>query len=141
MNLKNKLNNSVDKISQSKFIAKTKNLPKKLVHWAEDNRKLMYAITMIFLLVAVIVSMCTTAGYIYKNKSNKENYRAIKDTLKSRSNNNFETFRKNYLDYTTLKEYEKEIEQIISKDTLSREDSIRIEELYKIIILSEYEQN
>lgn len=139
MDLKNRLNNLVDKVSENKFIAKIRNLPKKLVFWAENNRKSMYAITMIFLLLAVVVSMCTTAGYIYKNKSSKENYRAIKDTLKQHRNNNFELIRKNYLDYTTLKEYEKEIEQITSKDSLSAEDSIRIEELYKIIILSEYE--
>lgn len=138
MNLKDKISEKIDKIGeQNKIADKAKSMSNNLVEWASNNRKKMFVITISFLLFSVIMSVIYTTISIKRSKAARENYSIMYDSIRQeRKQNPNKTyqFQQELLDYKTLKEYESEIENLLEKDSLTSEDSLRVYELYNILI-------
>ena len=135
MSIKDKINEKIDQIGEKNKIAdKVKSLSDRLVNWASNNRKKMFVITVSFLFCSVFVCVIFTATSIHKSKAARENFSIVHDSLRNQKNNRGETLRNKFNDYQTLKDYEKEIESLLNKETLTAEDSLRVYELYNILI-------
>ena len=135
MSIKDKINEKIDQIGEKNKIAdKAKSLSDRLVNWASNNRKKMFVITVSFLFCSVFVCVIFTATSIHKSKAARENFSIVHDSLRNQKNNRGETLRNKFNDYQTLKDYEKEIESLLNKETLTAEDSLRVYELYNILI-------
>lgn len=138
MKLKDKISEKIDKIGeQNKIADKAKSMSNNLVEWASNNRKKMFVITISFLSFSVIMSVIYTTISIKRSKVARENYSIMYDSIRQeRKQNPNKTyqFQQELLDYKTLKEYESEIENLLEKDSLTSEDSLRVYELYNILI-------
>ena len=135
MSIKDKINEKIEQIGEKNKIAdKAKSLSDRLVNWASNNRKKMFVITVSFLFCSVFVCVIFTATSIHKSKAARENFSIVHDSLRNQKNNRGETLRNKFNDYQTLKDYEKEIESLLNKETLTAEDSLRVYELYNILI-------
>ena len=135
MSIKDKINEKIEQIGEKNKIAdKAKSLSDRLVNWASNNRKKMFVITVSFLFCSVFVCVIFTATSIHKSKAARENFSIVHDSLRNQTNNRGETLRNKFNDYQTLKDYEKEIESLLNKETLTAEDSLRVYELYNILI-------
>lgn len=135
MSIKDKINEKIEQIGEKNKIAdKAKSLSDRLVNWASNNRKKMFVITVSFLFCSVFVCVIFTATSIHKSKAARENFSIVHDSLRNQKNNRGETLRNKFNDYQTLRDYEKEIESLLNKETLTAEDSLRVYELYNILI-------
>lgn len=135
MSIKDKINERIDKVGENNKIAdKVKSLSDQLVNWASNNRKKMFVITISFLFCSVFVCVIFTATSIHRSKAARENFSIMHDSLRHEKSHKAETIRSNILDYQTLRAYEKEIETLMNKETLTAEDSLRVYQLYNILI-------
>ena len=135
MSLKDRINQKIDRIGEeNKITEKAKSMSNRLVNWASNNRKKMFVITISFLFCSVLVSVIFTAASIHKSKAARENFSIVHDSIRKEKNQRQENVRSTILDYKSLREYEKEIENLMNKDTLTAQDSLRVYELYNILI-------
>ncbi len=135
MRIKDKIQERIDKISESHKIAdKAKSMSNWLVDWASNNRKKLFVITISFLFCSVVVSVIFTVTSISKSKAARETISIVHDSLRHERNQKTTEIRSKVLDYQTLREYEKEIETLMNKETLTAQDSLRVYELYNILI-------
>ena len=91
-------------------------------------------ITISFLFCSVVVSVIFTVTSISKSKAARETISIVHDSLRHERNQKTTEIRSKVLDYQTLREYEKEIETLMNKETLTAQDSLRVYELYNILI-------
>lgn len=94
----------------------------------------MFVITISFLFCSVAVSVIFTATSIHKSKVARENFSVVHDSIRRERAQRSTEIRSTILDYQTLREYEKEIETLMNKETLTAQDSLRIYELYNLLI-------
>ena len=135
MRIKDKIQERIDKIGESHKIAdKAKSMSNWLVDWASNNRKKLFVITISFLFCSVVVSVIFTVTSISKSKAARETLSIVHDSLRHERNQKTTEIRSKVLDYQTLREYEKEIETLMNKETLTAQDSLRVYELYNILI-------
>ena len=135
MRIKDKIQERIDKIGESHKIAdKAKSMSNWLVDWASNNRKKLFVITISFLFCSVVVSVIFTVTSISKSKAARETISIVHDSLRHERNQKTTEIRSKVLDYQTLREYEKEIETLMGKETLTAQDSLRVYELYNILI-------
>jgi hypothetical protein len=135
MRIKDKIQERIDKIGESHKIAdKAKSMSNWLVDWASNNRKKLFVITISFLFCSVVVSVIFTVTSISKSKAARETISIVHDSLRHERNQKTTEIRSKVLDYQTLREYEKEIETLMNKETLTAQDSLRVYELYNILI-------
>lgn len=135
MRIKDKIQERIDKIGESHKIAdKAKSMSNWLVDWASNNRKKLFVITISFLFCSVVVSVIFTVTSISKFKAARETISIVHDSLRHERNQKTTEIRSKVLDYQTLREYEKEIETLMNKETLTAQDSLRVYELYNILI-------
>lgn len=135
MRIKDKIQERIDKIGESHKIAdKAKSMSNWLVDWASNNRKKLFMITISFLFCSVVVSVIFTVTSISKSKAARETISIVHDSLRHERNQKTTEIRSKVLDYQTLREYEKEIETLMNKETLTAQDSLRVYELYNILI-------
>lgn len=135
MRIKDKIQERIDKIGESHKIAdKAKSMSNWLVEWASNNRKKLFVITISFLFCSVVVSVIFTVTSISKSKAARETISIVHDSLRHERNQKTTEIRSKVLDYQTLREYEKEIETLMNKETLTAQDSLRVYELYNILI-------
>lgn len=135
MRIKDKIQERIDKIGESHKIAdKAKSMSNWLVDWASNNRKKLFVITISFLFCSVVVSVIFTVTSISKSKAARENLSIVHDSLRHEKSQKSTEIRLKVLDYQTLREYEKEIESLMNKETLTAQDSLRVYELYNILI-------
>ena len=135
MRIEGKIQERIDKIGESHKIAdKAKSMSNWLVDWASNNRKKLFVITISFLFCSVVVSVIFTVTSISKSKAARETISIVHDSLRHERNQKTTEIRSKVLDYQTLREYEKEIETLMNKETLTAQDSLRVYELYNILI-------
>ena len=135
MSIKDKIQQRIDKIGEKNKIAdKAKLMSNRLVDWASNNRKKLFVITISFLFCSVVVSVIFTATSISKSRAVRENLSIVHDSLRHEKSQKSTEIRSKVLDYQTLREYEKEIESLMNKETLTAQDSLRVYELYNILI-------
>lgn len=135
MRIKDKIQERIDKIGEShKIVDKAKSMSNWLVDWASNNRKKLFVITISFLFCSVVVSVIFTVTSISKSKAARETISIVHDSLRHERNQKTTEIRSKVLDYQTLREYEKEIETLMNKETLTAQDSLRVYELYNILI-------
>lgn len=135
MRIKDKIQERIDKIGEShKITDKAKSMSNWLVDWASNNRKKLFVITISFLFCSVVVSVIFTVTSISKSKAARETISIVHDSLRHERNQKTTEIRSKVLDYQTLREYEKEIETLMNKETLTAQDSLRVYELYNILI-------
>lgn len=141
MSFKDKISNRIDNLGNNKTIDKLKQLPTRLVKWADSNRKKMFAITITFLVFCLIMTGIFTISSVHRAKVAKEEVLIMRDSLRTKKQTQGSNIQKQILDYKTLQEYEAEITRLCQKDTLTEQDSLRIIELYDILIFNELMQN
>lgn len=143
MSTKDKIQERIDKIGESHKIAdKAKSMSNWLVNWASNNRKKMFVITVFFLVFVFMTTIVFTISSVHKSKVAKEEMLIMRDSLKTQRKNQMgNSIPDQLLDYQTLKNYEAEINELIEKDSLTSEDSLRIMELYDILIFNELNKN
>lgn len=137
MSIKDKISKKIDQIGEKNKVAeKVNSMSNNLVNWASNNRKKMFVITISFLFFSVIMSIIYTTVNITRSKSAREHYSTMYDSIRRerREGNSSNQIKSNILDYKVLKEYEKEIEVLMEKENLTTEDSLRVYELYNILI-------
>ena len=136
MSIKDKINEKIDKIGEENKIAeKAQSLSNRLVNWASNNRKKLFVLTITFLAFSVFVSIIFTASSIRKSRAARENFSIVHDSIRHERNiQKTNKIKSDILDYQTLRAYEKEIENLMNKETLTPQDSLRIYELYNILI-------
>lgn len=135
MRFKDKIQQKIDKIGEEHKLAdKAESMSNRLLEWAANNRKKLFIITISFLFCSVMVSIIFTATSISKSKAARENFSIVHDSLRREKNQRSSELRSNILDYQTLREYEKEINTLMEKETLTAEDSLRVYQLYNILI-------
>ncbi len=135
MRIKDKIQERIDKIGESHKIAdKAKSMSNWLVDWASNNRKKLFVITISFLFCSVVVSVIFTVTSISKSKAARENLYIVHDSLRHERSQKSTEIRSKVLDYQTLRKYEKEIETLMGKEILTAQDSLRVYELYNILI-------
>ncbi|WP_156127615.1 hypothetical protein [Capnocytophaga canis] len=108
---------------------------KKFVMWANNNRKKMFIINISFLSLLVCYSIfrAFTAKTDFESVSNVSN-RA--NSIYTEKNNRLE---KQFDNLFKMYDLKYELEELTSKDSLTKKDSIRIEELYNQIFKNEEE--
>lgn len=138
MSLKDKISKGIDSLGENKRIESLKQLPNRMVKWADGHRKKMFVITITFLAFCLVMSMVFTVSSVHKAKVAKEEVVMMHDSLRARKKTQTSTIiQQQILDYKTLQQYEAEVQRLIEKDTLTEQDSLRIVELYDIIIYNE----
>lgn len=135
MSFKDKIEEQIDRIGENHKIAdKAKSMSNRLVNWASNNRKKMFFITISFLFLSVVVSIIFTVSSFSKSKAARQEFSVMHDSLRVERQVKSTQVKSNILDYQTLREYEKEINILMAKETLTAQDSLRIYELYNILI-------
>ena len=137
MSLRDKINNGIDSLGDNKTIDNLKQLPSKLVKWAENHRKKMFVITITFLSFCLVMTTVFTISSVHKAKIAKDEMLMMRDSLRTKNRTQTPSIQQQILDYKTLQQYEAEIQQLCEKDTLTEQDSLRIVELYDILIYNE----
>ena len=141
MSLKDRISKGIDGLGENKTIERLKQAPNKLVEWADGNRKKMFAITIAFLAFCLVMTTMFTISSVHRAKVAKEEVIMMHDSLRTKKRAQTSKIQQQILDYKTLQQYEAEIQRLIEKDTLTEKDSLRIVELYDIIIYNELLQN
>ncbi len=135
MSIKDKIQNRIDRIGEGNDVTdKVKSMSNRLVDWASNNRKKLFVLTISFLFCSVVVSCIFTAVSVKRSKAARQNFSIVHDSLRQERKQKSSEIRSNILDYQTLREYEKEIERLMEKETLTAQDSLRVYELYNILI-------
>lgn len=143
MSIKKKINDYIDGLDKNnKTIDKIKKAPDKLVNWAENNRKKLFVITISFLVLTFLSTVIFTISRFKKSKAVKEEIMIMRDSLREqRKAKESNSIPEQIINYQTLKKYEDEINELMKKDSLTSEDSLRIVELYDILIYNELNKN
>ena len=141
MSLRDKINRGIDGLGDNKTIERLKQIPNKLVDWANGHRKKMFAITICFLSFCVVMSVVFTVSNTHKANVAKEEVLTLRDSLRIKKQSQTSNIQQQILDYKTLQQYEAEIQRLCEKDTLTEQDSLRVVELYDILIYNELLQN
>lgn len=137
MSIKDKIQGKIDRLGEGNDVAdKVKSISNRLVEWASNNRKKLFVMTISFLFCSVVVSCIFTAASIKRSREARQNFSIVHDSLRQERKQKTSEIRSNILDYQTLREYEKEIEALMNKESLTAQDSLRIYELYNILIES-----
>lgn len=109
----------------------------KILNWAENNRKGMFAITISFLVLVVFI--------VFINKPNRgafgKTYNDVEQEINDVSNaNSFDVLKSKERNVTNgieqlflLQQLKSELSEIQKKESLSREDSLKIIEIYNKI--------
>lgn len=135
MSIKDKIQGRIDRLGEGNDVAdKVKSISNRLVEWASNNRKKLFVMTISFLFCSVVVSCIFTAASIKRSREARQNFSIVHDSLRQERKQKTSEIRSNILDYQTLREYEKEIEALMNKESLTAQDSLRIYELYNILI-------
>lgn len=135
MSIKDKIQGRIDRLGEGNDVAdKFKSMSDRLVKWASNNRKKLFVMTISFLFCSVVVSCIFTAASIKRSREARQNFSIVHDSLRQERKQKTSEIRSNILDYQTLREYEKEIEALMNKESLTAQDSLRIYELYNILI-------
>lgn len=135
MSIKDKIQGRIDRLGERNDVAdKVKSISNRLVEWASNNRKKLFVMTISFLFCSVVVSCIFTAASIKRSREARQNFSIVHDSLRQERKQKTSEIRSNILDYQTLREYEKEIEALMNKESLTAQDSLRIYELYNILI-------
>lgn len=135
MSIKDKIQGRIDRLGEGNDVAdKVKSISNRLVVWASNNRKKLFVMTISFLFCSVVVSCIFTAASIKRSREARQNFSIVHDSLRQERKQKTSEIRSNILDYQTLREYEKEIEALMNKESLTAQDSLRIYELYNILI-------
>ena len=130
MSLKDRISKGIDGLGENKTIERLKQAPNKLVEWADGNRKKMFAITIAFLTFCLVMTTMFTISSVHRAKVAKEEVIMMHDSLRTKKRTQTSKIQQQILDYKTLQQ-----------DTLTEKDSLRIVELYDIIIYNELLQN
>ena len=135
MSIKDKIQGRIDRLGERNDVAdKVKSISNRLVEWASNNRKKLFVMTISFLFCSVVVSCIFTAASMKRSREARQNFSIVHDSLRQERKQKTSEIRSNILDYQTLREYEKEIEALMNKESLTAQDSLRIYELYNILI-------
>lgn len=140
-NFRKKIEEKIDNIGENENINKIQQAPNKLVKWAENNRKKMFAITIAFLVFSFLVTLITCICNFQKRKNAREETRQLRENLREQKIERQKDIRNDILDYKKYREYEDEINELLQKDSLTKEDSIRVTQLYNLIISEQNEKN
>jgi hypothetical protein len=144
--LQNKIQGVTEKIAGN-FLRTTK-LDKvfdRILNWAENNRKGMFAITVSFLVLVVFMTFTNKPGRGSLEKTyndieiqvNQTDSISSFDVLKSKERNVTNSIEQFFL----LQKLKKELAEIQKKGDPSREDSLKVREIYNIIKGDEAKQN
>ncbi len=110
------------KANSNKFVSS-------LLKWSNSNKKKVFVITISFLLSMVVYSFYKAIDRKKKQDIAFEKTKKIMQYNRDRYNNLIN----NYSKLSTIKDYKIEIERLMSKDSLTEQDSIKIHQLYNSI--------
>ena len=116
----------------SKFAKKTgiKKLCDKIVVRANENKKATFGIIITFMTVCTLIILIDSTIRLAKPKKDFENPKIAMDSLSSQFQDPTKKIAKQYDQYISFKEYEKEMNDLLEKDTLTQQDSARLIEIY-----------
>ena len=138
MKIKEKLKEKIDGISDdNKLKEKADKISKNIILWAESNRKRTFVLTICFLAFCLVVTIATTVYYVQRSRHTKNEISLFRDNLRETRTQRKQMLQEDFYNYQKYKEYEKEVEELSKKDSLTTEDSLRIYELYNLLILND----
>lgn len=114
------------------FAKKTgiKKLCDKIVVRANENKKATFGIIITFMTVCTLIILIDSTIRLAKPKKDFENPKIAMDSLSSQFQDPTKKIAKQYDQYISFKEYEKEMNDLLEKDTLTQQDSARLIEIY-----------
>ena len=132
------LDGLADKVAEKTHL---KELGKKIVAWAEGHRQAMLKITVAFLVSCCIVCIAETGIKITRSNGLKAPAAIMDSIADGLPRENVSRLDSQYEEYLKARQLEEEIETLLSKDTLTTADSLRLIEIYNIIMEdNEYEK-
>lgn len=109
-------------------------LGNKIVNWANQHKKATFGIIITFLTAGTLIIMIDSTIKIARPIKDFENPKIAFDSLSSQLQNPTKRLARQYDEYLFLKEYEDEMNQLLQKDTLTHEDSVRLIKIYDEIM-------
>ena len=129
-------NKITDKIVEK---TKLKEKAQKIVNWAEQDRKRMLKTIIIFLVSCTIITITRTIILSTKQNAFKAPEIMLDTIAKQMPKGNIDRLEQQYIEYQEAKKLQLEIQTLLEKDTLTAQDSIRLIEIYNLLVKEEDE--
>ena len=123
-----------DKISKKLKLDKLGN---RIITWANENKKATFGIIISGMLLCVIIICGDSIIKFNRPKQDNISAHSTIDSLKRSFSDPTQKLNNQLESYYYMKSFQGEIEELLSKDTLTEQDSLRLLEIYDIMMQEE----